>query len=101
MNEELKSLKNPTRILTAIMFFAVFVYSVGADGLAQILPGVPPVVLAGIVSLATFIVTQYGTEKRIVRAEELKDQEYNDSTSDSEPEELIEDGVWRKKIHLY
>ena len=51
------------------MFFAVFVYSVGADGLAQILPGVPPAVLAGVVSLATFIVTQYGTEKRIVRSE--------------------------------
>lgn len=92
MNEELKSLKNPTRVLTALMFFAVFIYSIGADGLAQVLPGVPPVIIAGIVSVATYAVTQYGTEKRIVRAEELKDQEY-EGASDANVNEMIEDGV--------
>lgn len=87
---ELKSLKKPTRILTVLMFFAMFIYSIGAEGLSQLLPGVPFVFVTGIVSLATFAVTQYGTEKRVVRAEELKDQ-----ANETEPipdEEMIEDG---------
>lgn len=91
MTEELKSLKNPTRLLTIFMFLAIFIYSVGAEGLAQALPGVPPAVIAGIVSVATYVVTQYGTEKRIVRAEELKDQEYE--SSEANDNELIEDGI--------
>lgn len=78
MQEELKSLKNPTRILTILMFLAVFISAVGADGLAQLIPGIPPVVLAGIVGVAGYAVTQYGTEKRVVRAEDLKDQEYQE-----------------------
>lgn len=82
--EELKSLKNPTRILTALMFLAVFIYSIGADGLSQLLPGVSPVFIAGVVSVATYAVTQYGTEKRIVRAEELKDQEYQELINEEE-----------------
>jgi len=105
-SEELKSLKNPTRLLTILMFLAVFISAVGADGLAQLIPGIPPVVLAGIVGVAGYAVTQYGTEKRIVRAEELKDQEYENIESTVEEyidDELIEDGAWgeRKKIYLY
>lgn len=88
---ELKSLKNPTRILTIFMFVAMFIYSIGAEGLAQLLPGVPFVVITGIVSVATFAITQYGTEKRIVRAEELKDQEYESIIESND--EMIEDGV--------
>lgn len=95
MNEEIKSLKNPTRVLTIVMFLAVFVSSVGADGLAQLLPGVPPVVLAGIVSVCAYAVAQYGTERRIVRAEELKDLEYEQAEDEddtlSPSEELLED----------
>ena len=102
MNEEIKSLKNPTRVLTIVMFLAVFVSSVGADGLAQLLPGVPPVVLAGIVSVCAYAVAQYGTERRIVRAEELKDLEYeqvedeDDTLSPSEElleDEMMDDGI--------
>ena len=93
MKDELKSLKNPTRILTIFMFFAMFVYSIGAEGLAQLLPGVPFVVITGIVSVATFAVTQYGTEKRIVRAEELKDQEYQEEDNSVQDEEYGEDYV--------
>lgn len=89
---ELKSLKNPTRILTILMFVCMFIYSIGADGLAQLLPGVPFVVITGIVSVATYAITQYGTEKRIVRAEELKDQEYENLTEDT-INEMIEDGI--------
>lgn len=88
---ELKSLKNPTRVLTIFMFVAMFIYSIGAEGLAQLLPGVPFVVITGIVSVATFAITQYGTEKRIVRAEELKDQEYENIIESND--EMIEDGV--------
>lgn len=86
---ELKSLKNPTRILTLFMFIAMFIYSIGAEGLAELLPGVPFVVITGIVSVATYAITQYGTERRIVRAEELKDQEYERITED----EMIADGI--------
>ena len=89
---ELKSLKNPTRILTILMFVCMFIYSIGADGLAQLLPGVPFVVITGIVSVATYAITQYGTEKRIVRAEELKDQEYENLAEDT-INEMIEDGI--------
>ena len=103
MSEDLKSLKNPTRILTILMFLAVFVSSVGADGLAQLIPGASPVLLAGIVGVAAYAVAQYGTEKRIVRAEELKDQEYEsealdipEDEFDTIDEEMIDDGAWRK-----
>lgn len=100
MQEELKSLKNPTRILTIIMFAAVFVTSIGAEGLSQLIPGISPVVAAGIVAIAGYAVTQYGTEKRIVRAEELKDLEYTEEESDDladssdefDEDELMDDG---------
>lgn len=88
--EDLKSLKNPTRILTIFMFLAVFVSSIGADGLAQLLPGVHPVVIAGLVSVCAYAVAQYGTESRVVRAEELKDQEYQE---DAIEDEMIGDGI--------
>lgn len=91
--DELKSLKNPTRILTILMFLAMFIYSIGAEGLAQLLPGVPFVIITGIVSVATYAVTQYGTERRIVRAEELKDQEYQDEEVILDDDEMVEDGV--------
>ena len=84
MQEELKSLKNPTRVLTALMFLAGFIYSIGADGLTQILPWAPHFVITALVTFSTYVITQYGTEQRIKRAEALKDQEYN--------EELIDDG---------
>lgn len=103
---ELKSLKNPTRILTALMFIAFIIYSIGLDGLGQALPFVPQVILTAIFGAATFAVTQYGTEKRVVRAEELRDEINSEAekaledldtlsraASDLEEEELIEDGV--------
>lgn len=71
---ELKSLKNPTRILTALMFLAFIIYSLGMDGLSQALPFLPEAVITAIFGAATFLITQYGTEKRVVRAEELRDE---------------------------
>lgn len=89
--QELKSLKNPTRILTVFMFLAVFISAIGADGLAKLLPGVSPMICAGIVSVCAYIVAQYGTERRIERAEELKDQEYQENIEDIEDEEELVD----------
>lgn len=95
---ELKSLKNPTRILTAIMFLAFIVYSIGAQSLAQILPFVPQAGITAIVGIATYLVTQYGTEQRVVRAEELKDKEFAETAETPvedilDDEELMGDGV--------
>lgn len=73
---ELKSLKNPTRILTALMFIAFIIYSIGMDGLRQALPFVPEVGLTVIFGAATWAITQYGTEKRVARAEELVNNSY-------------------------
>lgn len=86
---ELKSLKNPTRILTIIMFLSFTIYSMGTEGLSQALPGLPTWVLTFLVGAATWAVTQYGTEKRIVRAEELKDQEYQQDIIEEEAEDGI------------
>lgn len=80
---ELQSLKNPTRILTAVMFIAFIIYSIGMDGLSQALPFVPQVIITAIFGAATFLVTQYGTEKRVVRAEEMKDAEYAEVSTES------------------
>lgn len=83
MKEELKSLKNPTRILTILMFLAGFIYAIGTEGLTQILPGVPNSVIAALVTFSTYVITQYGTEERIKRAEALKDQEYTELIEDA------------------
>ena len=92
---ELKSLKNPTRILTFIMFAAVFITSIGVEALGQALPFVPEVIITGIVGACAWIITQYGTELRIVRAEELKEQEVISNIEDNlEPEVQIDsDGI--------
>lgn len=74
---ELKSLKTPTRILTAIMFISFIICSIGIDGLHEILPFASQTTLTIIVGAATWAITQYGTEKRVVRAEELIDDSYS------------------------
>ena len=79
--EELQSLKNPTRILTALMFIAFIIYTIGVDGLSQILPFASQTTLTIIVGAAAWAVTQYGTERRVVRAEELRD-EINQETNE-------------------
>ena len=92
---ELKSLKNPTRILTVLMFIAFIVYSMGIEGLTQALPTVPTWVLTMLVGAATYIVVQFGTEKRVVRAEELKENEIiSDLDTITDVEEQVDnDGI--------
>lgn len=95
MSDELKSLKKPTRILTIIMFIAVFITAMGADALGNALPFVPQAIIVGIVSVCSYVVTQYGTEQRVIRAEELKEQEITSNIEDNlEAEESIDgDGI--------
>lgn len=95
MSEELKSLKNPTRILTVLMFLAVIITSIGAEALGQALPFVPQAIITGVVGACAWAVTQYGTESRVVRAEDIKEQEIvRDIESDIEFEDEVgEDGV--------
>ena len=71
---ELKSLKNPTRILSILMFIAVIITSIGADALGEALPFVPHAMLVGFVGACAWAVNQYGTESRIVR----EDIQYNE-----------------------
>ena len=68
---ELKSLKNPQRILSVLMFVAVFVVAVGPEALGQALPFVPQAFLVGIVAVCAWAINQKGTENRVVRAEDL------------------------------
>lgn len=95
MSDELKSLKNPTRILTILMFIAIFITSIGADSLGSALPFVPQAIITGVVGVCAYAVTQYGTEKRVVRAEELKEQEIISDIEDNPniEAEVDEDGV--------
>ena len=74
MDEQLKSLKNPTRILTILMFLAVIITSIGAEALSQALPFVPEATITVIVGVCAWAVSQYGTEARVVRAEDIKEQ---------------------------
>ena len=92
MSDKLKSLKNPTRILTVLMFVAVFITSIGAEALGNALPFVPQVIITGIVGLSAYAVTQYGTERRVVRAEALKEQEVISDIEDNFPVETEFDG---------
>ncbi len=89
---ELQSLKNPTRLITVIAFIAFIIYNMGTEGLTQILPGVPQAYITAIFGAAAYAVTQYGTEKRVVRAEELKDEEFKNEL-DSESAEVEEDDI--------
>lgn len=80
MANDLKSLKNPTRLLTAFMFLSFIIYSIGETQLAAMLPNAPTWVITVLVGIATYVVTQYGTELRVVRAEDLKEDEIINDT---------------------
>lgn len=88
---DLKSLKNPTRILTIIMFVAVFITSIGPEALGQALPFVPEVIITGLVGACAWAITQYGTEQRVGRAEELKEQEVISNLEDNFEAEIPTD----------
>lgn len=72
---DIKSLKNPQRILTALMFLAFLIYTLGAEQLRQIIPFVSEATITVLVAASTWLVTQYGTERRVVRAEDKREAE--------------------------
>lgn len=75
--EELQSLKNPQRITAAAMFLAVFISAIGPEALGQALPFVPQVIFTGLVTACTWYITQNKVESRVVRAEQIKEEEMN------------------------
>lgn len=79
---ELQSLKNPQRLTAILMFLAVFVTSVGPEALGQTLPFIPQVFLTGIVTACAWFISQYKVESRVVRAEERKVAEFEDTEND-------------------
>ena len=72
---ELKSLKNPQRILSVLMFIAVFIVAIGPEALGQALPFVPQTALVGIVAACAWAINQKQTENRVIRAEDLKENQ--------------------------
>lgn len=95
MDEQLKSLKNPTRILTILMFLAVIITSIGAEALSQALPFIPEATITVIVGVCAWAVSQYGTEARVVRAEDIKEQKIisNTNTDIEGTNEVDYDGI--------
>ena len=85
---ELKSLRKPTKILTALMFVAFIVYNLGTEGLHQILPDAPSTLITVIFFTASWIVMQYGlVDRRVVRAEDIKVAELTKNNSENEASE--------------
>lgn len=72
---DIKSLKNPTRLLTLIMAISSIIYALGETQMSQMFPQAPTWLITILVVGAGYIVTQYGTEHRVVRAENLKEQQ--------------------------
>lgn len=75
--DELQSLKNPQRITAAAMFLAVFISAIGPEALGQALPFVPQIIFTGLVTACTWYIAQYGVEARVVRAEDIKEEQMN------------------------
>ncbi len=82
--DELQSLKNPQRIVTLCTFLAVFITSVGPEALGQALPFIPQAVFTGVVTACTWYITQATVEKRVVRAEVLKEDEFKNANFESD-----------------
>ena len=72
---KIQSLKNPTRILTLVMALCTIIYALGETQLSQMLPHAPTWLITILVVGAGYVVTQYGTEHRVVRAEDIKEQQ--------------------------
>lgn len=68
---ELKSLKNPQRAITICMFLAVFVTAIGPQALGEALPFIPQAILTGLVTACAWFLSQYKTEQRVGRAEDI------------------------------
>ena len=74
----MESYKNKSKIATIIAFLAGFIAYIGKDGLAQIIPEEYAAIIPVIVFIAGYILTQSTENKRVVVAEQLVRDEYED-----------------------
>lgn len=72
---DLQSLKQQQRLVSILMALAVFVVAIGPEALGKALPFVPQATFVGLVSVATWYINFRQTEGRVVRAEDIKEQE--------------------------
>lgn len=72
---DLQSLKKEQRILSVLMFLAVFVVAIGPEALGQALPFLPQATLVGLVSACAWFINYQKTESRVVRAEDIKENQ--------------------------
>lgn len=72
---EIQSLKNKQRLLAILMFLATLISALGSEQLAQLLPWASTATITLLVTGSAWLISQYGTEARVVRAEEKKEAE--------------------------
>lgn len=72
---DLQSLKQQQRILSVLMFLAVFIVAIGPEALGQALPFLPQAILVGLVSACAWFINFQQTEGRVVRAEDIKEEQ--------------------------
>lgn len=72
---EIQSLKTKQRILAILMFIATCITALGSKQLSQLLPWASTAVITILVTGSALLISQYGTEARVVRAEDIKEAE--------------------------
>ena len=87
---ELKSYKPYSRIITIVSAIIVIIAGLDASQVIQLFPEFASQINT-ILFLAGLIAPAIAQEKRVVRAEELKDEEY--TAPEASEEELVDDGV--------
>ena len=88
MKEELKSYKPYARLVTILSALIIVIAGLDASQVIQLFPEYASQINT-ILFIAGLLAPAIAQEKRIVRAEELKDQEYQEEETD---EELVENG---------
>ncbi|MBO5180179.1 MAG: hypothetical protein J6B87_07545 [Clostridia bacterium] len=87
---ELKSYKPYSRIITIVSAIIIIIAGLDASQVIQLFPEFASQINT-ILFLAGLIAPAIAQEKRVVRAEELKDEEY--AAPEASEEELVDDGV--------
>lgn len=72
---EIQSLKSKQRILAILMFIATCITALGSEQLTQLLPWASTATITILVTGSAWLISQYGTEVRVVRAEDKKEAE--------------------------
>ena len=82
-----ESYKFKSKLATAISFLAAFIVYIGKDELAQLMPTELAYLAPLIVLAAGYIVTQGTENKRVVVAEQLVHEQYEDAST--EPDSVV------------